>query len=55
MVVPFGAVISFYLSAPVLAIPFLYFQTVAEIVKELEKTEKIRIQLEFNKPGENVS
>ncbi|NWR56774.1 RAD18 ligase, partial [Bucorvus abyssinicus] len=28
-------------------------KSVAEIVKELEKTEKIRVQLEFNKPGEN--
>ncbi|NXT79688.1 RAD18 ligase, partial [Zapornia atra] len=26
---------------------------VAELVKELEKNEKIRVQLEFNKPGEN--
>lgn len=31
------------------------FQTVAEIVKELEKNEKVRLQLEFNKTGENVS
>ncbi|XP_062441634.1 E3 ubiquitin-protein ligase RAD18 isoform X2 [Rhea pennata] len=28
-------------------------KSVAEIVKELEKNEKIRVQLEFNKPGEN--
>lgn len=34
---------------------FLCFQTVAEIVKELEKNEKIRVQLELNKSGENVS
>lgn len=34
---------------------FLCFQTVAEIVKELAKNEKIRVQLELNKSGENVS
>ncbi|NXI42709.1 RAD18 ligase, partial [Galbula dea] len=28
-------------------------KSVAEIVKELEKNEKVRLQLEFNKPGEN--
>ncbi|NXI58461.1 RAD18 ligase, partial [Chloroceryle aenea] len=28
-------------------------KSVAEIVKELEKNEKIRVQLEFSKPGEN--
>lgn len=36
-------------------IPSLCFQTVAEVVKELEKNEKIRVQLECNKPAENVS
>lgn len=46
---------SFLLASPVSAIAFLYFQTVAEVVKELEKNEKIRVQLECNKPGENVS
>lgn len=34
---------------------FLCFQTVAEIAKELEKNEKIRVQLEVNKAGESVS
>ncbi|NXE89669.1 RAD18 ligase, partial [Menura novaehollandiae] len=29
-------------------------KSVAEVVKELEKNEKIRIQLECNKPGENT-
>lgn len=38
-----------------LMICFLCFQTVAEIVKELAKNEKIRVQLELNKSGENVS
>ncbi|NXJ03153.1 RAD18 ligase, partial [Psophia crepitans] len=28
-------------------------KSVAEVVKELEKNEKIRVQLEFNKPGQN--
>ncbi|NXF46822.1 RAD18 ligase, partial [Oceanites oceanicus] len=28
-------------------------KSVAEVVKELEKNEKIRVQLELNKPGEN--
>lgn len=46
---------SLLLASPVSAIPFLYFQTVAEVVKELEKNEKIRVQLECNKAGENVS
>lgn len=55
MVVSFSAVRSFSLTAPVLMTSFLYFQTVAEVVKELEKNEKIRVQLEFNKTSENVS
>lgn len=55
MVVSVCAVTAFYCPAPASAIPFLYFQTVAEVVKELEKNEKIRVQLECNKPGENVS
>lgn len=54
-VVSVCAVTAFYYPAPVSVIPFLYFQTVAEVVKELEKNEKIRLQLECNKPGENVS
>lgn len=55
MVVSVCTVRAFYYPAPASAIPFLYFQTVAEVVKELEKNEKIRFQLECNKPGENVS
>lgn len=55
MVVSVCAVTAFYCPAPASAIPFLCFQTVAEVVKELEKNEKIRVQLECNKPGENVS
>lgn len=43
------------LTAHVLMICFLCFQTVAEIAKELEKNEKIRVQLEVNKTGESVS
>ncbi|KFQ17920.1 E3 ubiquitin-protein ligase RAD18, partial [Merops nubicus] len=31
----------------------LHPKSVSEIVKELEKNEKIRVQLEFNKPSEN--
>jgi len=55
MVVSFSAVTSFSLTAPLSVIPSLCFQTVAEVVKELEKNEKIRVQLECNKTGENVS
>lgn len=54
-VVSVCAITAFCYPAPGSVIPFLYSQTVAEVVKELEKNEKVRVQLECNKPGENVS